>query len=59
MKQLWITVLVESGIPTEVELFDNFKDAKKYKLIKEKEINFEDDSIEIFAKEINGKNDKF
>ena len=53
MKKIWVTVIVESGIPTEIEVFNNYSDAKKYKSKGETELNLEDDSIEIFEKEMN------
>jgi len=53
MKTIWIAVIVESGIPTEVKLFLNKNDALTFRDTIENKLNLEDDSIEIFMKRVN------
>ncbi len=50
--KIWIVVLVESGIPTEVDVFaDEESTIERYEKYKNG-FNLEDDEVQIFEKEI-------
>jgi hypothetical protein len=49
---IWVVVTVESGIPTDVQIFTEEKAAQEYSSMCRQHINPEDDEISLFEKQI-------
>lgn len=53
-KTVWVLVKVESGIPIDVKVFDDFVKAEKRRTTWERNHNPEDDAVGLFETSING-----